>query len=182
MRTIILSIAIRLLIPLFLFFSLYILFRGHNHPGGGFIGGLIGSIGFIFHAMVHGPQHTVNTFLRFNFYGYQLQPTQSRSIYLMRMMRVNRWRKRKRHYLERRNRNRSLIHIEPIDLIAAGLFISSISGMLGLFLQKPYMAAQWLNIYLPFLGRPGTPLLFDIGVYVLVMGVVLKITFVMSEE
>jgi multicomponent Na+:H+ antiporter subunit B len=182
MRTIILSIAIRLLIPLFLFFSLYILFRGHNYPGGGFIGGLIGSIGFIFHAMAHGPQHTVNTFVRINFYGSQHQPNQSRSIYLMRMLRVNRWRKRKRHYLERRNRSQRLFHIEPIDLIAAGLFIAATSGMLGLFTQEPYMTAHWLNFYLPFLGRPGTPLLFDIGVYLLVMGVVLKITFVMSEE
>ncbi|MFD2244884.1 MnhB domain-containing protein [Pontibacter ruber] len=182
MRTIILSIAIRLLIPLFLFFSLYILFRGHNHPGGGFIGGLIGSIGFIFHAMVHGPQHTVNTFFRINFYGYQHQPTQSRSIYLMRMMRVNRWRKRKRHYLERRNRNRGLLHIEPIDLIAAGLFVATTSGMLGLFLQEPFMTARWVSFYLPFLGRLGTPLLFDTGVYLLVMGIVLKITFVMAEE
>lgn len=182
MRTIILSIAIRLLIPVFLFFSLYILFRGHSHPGGGFIGGLIGSIGFIFHAMAHGPQHTVNTFFRINFYGYQHQPRQSRSLYLMRMMRVNRWRKRKRNYLERRNRNKRVMHVEPIDLMAAGLFIAAMSGIPALFFQQPYMTASWLPFDLPFLGSLGTPLLFDTGVYVLVMGVVLKITFVMSEE
>jgi multicomponent Na+:H+ antiporter subunit B len=39
-----------------------------------------------------------------------------------------------------------------------------------------------MDFYLPLLGRPGTPILFDVGVYLLVMGVVMKITFIMSEE
>jgi multicomponent Na+:H+ antiporter subunit B len=34
--------------------SIYILLRGHNEPGGGFIGGLIGALGVIVFALAHG--------------------------------------------------------------------------------------------------------------------------------
>ncbi len=36
-----------LLMPFLLFFSVFMLLRGHNEPGGGFIGGLIASSAFI---------------------------------------------------------------------------------------------------------------------------------------
>lgn len=35
-------------------FSVYILLRGHNAPGGGFIGGLIAGVGLLFYAIAHG--------------------------------------------------------------------------------------------------------------------------------
>lgn len=35
-------------------YSLYILLRGHNAPGGGFIGGLIGGVGLLFYAIGRG--------------------------------------------------------------------------------------------------------------------------------
>ena len=38
--------------------SLFVLLRGHNEPGGGFIGGLIGALGFVFHAIALGPAAT----------------------------------------------------------------------------------------------------------------------------
>ena len=41
MRSLILQTATRSLLPLLLLFSLFILLRGHNEPGGGFIGGLL---------------------------------------------------------------------------------------------------------------------------------------------
>jgi multicomponent Na+:H+ antiporter subunit B len=62
MRTPILQTAINLLMPLFFLFSLYLLFRGHNEPGGGFIGGLIGGIAFVFHAMVFDSRITLKVF------------------------------------------------------------------------------------------------------------------------
>ncbi|GGF99831.1 MnhB domain-containing protein [Pontibacter amylolyticus] len=180
MKTIVLATAIRILIPLFIIFSVYTLFRGHNHPGGGFIGGLIGSIAFVFHTMTHGPQHTVDTFLKLNLYGYPRQPNQSRSLYLMRMMRVNVWRRRKmaRHP----DMKHHMVRIESVYIIATGLFLAVTSGVLGLLSGQPFMHAYWTDFYIPVLGKPGTPILFDLGVYLLVIGVVLKITFVMSEE
>lgn len=38
--------------------SVLVLLRGHNEPGGGFIGGLIGALGFIFHAIALGAEAT----------------------------------------------------------------------------------------------------------------------------
>lgn len=43
----ILSRAGRLLFPLLLFLSLLVLYRGHNLPGGGFIGGLLAAASFL---------------------------------------------------------------------------------------------------------------------------------------
>lgn len=54
MNSIILTAATRLLVALLLVFSVYMLLRGHNLPGGGFIGGLIGSTGFILYAIAQG--------------------------------------------------------------------------------------------------------------------------------
>ncbi len=57
-NSIILNAATRLLTALLLVFSVYMLLRGHNLPGGGFIGGLIGSTGFILYAIAQGAQAT----------------------------------------------------------------------------------------------------------------------------
>ncbi len=58
MKTIIIDVAIKVLVPLFFFFSMYMFFRGHNSPGGGFIAGLICSIPFIVHAITFGSAAT----------------------------------------------------------------------------------------------------------------------------
>ncbi|MFO7923103.1 MAG: Na+/H+ antiporter subunit B [Bacteroidales bacterium] len=133
MKTPILQTAINMLMPLFFLFSLYLLFRGHNEPGGGFIGGLIGGIAFVFHAMVFDSRVTLRVF-----------------------------------------------RLNPVRLIAVGLFLALFSGFISMFFGDPFMTAQWAGFYLPVIGRPGTPLLFDTGVYILVIGVVLQITFTMS--
>ena len=57
-NSIILTAATRLLCALLLLFSIYMLWRGHNLPGGGFIGGLIGSTGFILYAIAKGAKAT----------------------------------------------------------------------------------------------------------------------------
>ena len=51
MNSIILRSGTRYLTGLLLIFSLYMLYRGHNEPGGGFIGGLIGATGFVLYAI-----------------------------------------------------------------------------------------------------------------------------------
>lgn len=54
MNSVILNAASRALVALLLLFSVYMALRGHNLPGGGFIGGLIGATGFIIYAIAHG--------------------------------------------------------------------------------------------------------------------------------
>jgi len=51
MTSLILSTATRFLLPLLLLFSMFVLLRGHNEPGGGFIGGLIAAAAFALHAI-----------------------------------------------------------------------------------------------------------------------------------
>lgn len=133
MKTPILQTVINLLMPLFFIFSLYLLFRGHNEPGGGFIGGLIASIAFVFHAMVFDSRVTIRIF-----------------------------------------------RLNPVRLIAIGLSIAILSAFIGLMGGEPFMTALWADFYLPIIGKPGTPVLFDVGVFILVIGVVLQITFTMS--
>ena len=48
MNSVILKIASQILEPLFLVVSVWLLLRGHNYPGGGFIGGLIAGSALIF--------------------------------------------------------------------------------------------------------------------------------------
>ncbi len=54
MNSIILRVGTRYLAGILVLFSLYMLIRGHNEPGGGFIGGLIGSTSFVLYAIACG--------------------------------------------------------------------------------------------------------------------------------
>jgi len=54
MNSTILRTATRVLVPLFLLMSLLILWRGHNAPGGGFIGGLMAVIAVALYALAEG--------------------------------------------------------------------------------------------------------------------------------
>lgn len=54
MNSLILMAGSRILVALLLVFSVFMLQRGHNLPGGGFIGGLIGAVGFVIYAIACG--------------------------------------------------------------------------------------------------------------------------------
>jgi len=55
----ILQTATRLIGPLALLYACYMALKGHNEPGGGFIGGLIAAVGLIVVRIAHGPQALV---------------------------------------------------------------------------------------------------------------------------
>ena len=54
MDSLILRTAARVIMPLQLAFSIVLLLRGHNEPGGGFIGGLVAACGIALHGVAHG--------------------------------------------------------------------------------------------------------------------------------
>jgi multicomponent Na+:H+ antiporter subunit B len=57
--SLILRTSARLLLVTCVLLSIFILVRGHNEPGGGFIGGLIGALGVIVYALAHGRARTL---------------------------------------------------------------------------------------------------------------------------
>jgi multicomponent Na+:H+ antiporter subunit B len=52
--SLIFRVAARLLVPVLLVFSIFMLLRGHNHPGGGFVGGLVAGSAFVLYALAAG--------------------------------------------------------------------------------------------------------------------------------
>lgn len=52
--SLILRVATRLLFPLLLLFSVFMMLRGHNLPGGGFVGGLVAASAFVLYALAAG--------------------------------------------------------------------------------------------------------------------------------
>ncbi len=135
MRSIILSTAARYLMPLLFIFSIFLLLRGHNEIGGGFVGGLVAAASVILYTIAHDVAAA-----------------------------------------------RQLILIDPRTLVGLGLFTALISGLLPVVSGKPFMTGIWIQNPLPILGKVGTPLLFDLGVYLVVIGMTLLIIFTLAEE
>ncbi|MDX5362552.1 MAG: DUF4040 domain-containing protein [Pseudazoarcus pumilus] len=103
--------------------SLILLWRGHNLPGGGFIGGLVGAIGFILLVLSFGNRTA-----------------------------------------------RELMWTSPPRLIGAGLGIALLAGLLGILAGQPFLTGLWFS---PAGVKLGTPLLFDLGVFLTVFGSVM---------
>lgn len=73
-----------------------------------------------------------------------------------------------------------LIGYKPMALIPLGLGIASIAMFMPVFLGYPVMTGLWVEEPIPVIGMLGTALLFDLGVYLVVIGVVLTILFTIS--
>jgi multicomponent Na+:H+ antiporter subunit B len=132
MNSLILLTSSRIVLPVAMLFSVYVLLRGHNEPGGGFVGGLIAAAGIAVHSLPRGR----NALLR-------------------------------------------LLRVSPKTLIGAGLALALLSGLPGLLLTEPYLKHQWV---FPG-GLPlSTTLIFDIGVYLSVVGAVLTFLAYYLEE
>jgi multicomponent Na+:H+ antiporter subunit B len=118
-----------------LLFSVFILVRGHNEPGGGFVGGLVAATAFALVLLSEGLAEA-----------------------------------------------RRLLRLDPLALVAAGLFVALASGVPPLLRAWPFMTGLWLKVPLPVVGKVGSPVVFDVGVYLVVLGIVLAILFALAEE
>ena len=135
MTSLILSTATRYLMPLLLLFSIFLLLRGHNEPGGGFVGGLTAAAAFALFAIAEG-----------------VAPA------------------------------RRMLYLHPRTVLGIGLFLAASAGLLSMTIGLPYMTGLWSSLELPAIGKLGTPLLFDVGVYLVVLGMVLMIVFELAEK
>jgi multicomponent Na+:H+ antiporter subunit B len=79
---------------------------------------------------------------------------------------------------------RKLLRFDPRDVTAAGLAIALLSGIPALFSGHAFLTGTWWRVPLPSGGTLdiGTPLVFDIGVYFVVLGVLLTLVFSLAEE
>jgi multicomponent Na+:H+ antiporter subunit B len=78
---------------------------------------------------------------------------------------------------------RQALRIQPQALIGAGLLIAVGSGLVGLLVGDPLLTGQWWTLDLPGISFDlGTPLIFDIGVYLVVLGATLTMVLTLAEE
>jgi multicomponent Na+:H+ antiporter subunit B len=136
MRGVILATATTYLMPVLLLFSLFLLLRGHNEPGGGFAGGLVAAA-FVLLSISSGVAVA-----------------------------------------------RRALQVDPRTLVGLGLVVMLASGLVApLLFGDPYLTSYWQKIPVgSYEVALGTPLLFDIGVYLGVAGTILLITFALEEE
>jgi multicomponent Na+:H+ antiporter subunit B len=79
---------------------------------------------------------------------------------------------------------REALRIDSRTLIGLGLTVAIGSGIVPLVQGLPFMTGLWTEITLPVFGTLalGTPVFFDVGVYLLVVGVTLTILLPLREE
>jgi len=135
MTSTILQTATRVLMPVLLLFAIFLLLRGHNQPGGGFVGGLVVASSFVLYSIAFGV-----------------------------------------------DAGRRALLVRPATLLGVGPLIALTSGLPAVIAGQPFMTALWIEVPL---GRTavalGTPLVFDVGVFLAVIGVVVTIVFTLSE-
>jgi len=73
-----------------------------------------------------------------------------------------------------------ILRYKPLTLIPIGLGIATLSMFMPVFFGLPVMTGLWLDEPIPVIGMIGSALFFDLGVYLVVIGVVLTILFTIS--
>ncbi len=73
-----------------------------------------------------------------------------------------------------------ILRYDPLTLIPVGLAIATLSMFLPVFFGLPVMTGLWFEQPIPVIGMIGSALFFDLGVYLVVIGVVLTILFTIS--
>jgi len=68
-----------------------------------------------------------------------------------------------------------ILRRKPLSLIPIGLCAAALSVVLPLAFGLPPMTGMWFEQPVPVIGMVGSALFFDIGVYLVVIGVVLTI-------
>lgn len=77
---------------------------------------------------------------------------------------------------------RKLLRIAPETIIPFGLSLSIGSALVGPLIGQDFFMGIWDYTPIPVVGKIGTPLVFDIGVYFVVLGVTLTFLFNLSDE
>ncbi|GAB4121648.1 MAG: Na+/H+ antiporter subunit B [Acidobacteriota bacterium] len=138
MESVLLRGAAILVVPVQLVLSVFLLLRGHNEPGGGFIGGLVAAGAILLWGI-------------------------SRDF----------------------DAARRMLWLQPETWLGLGVLVAVGSAFAGPVAGLPVLTGLWAGEIpgVPLLGdvKLGTPLYFDLGVYLVVVGVVTRMAFSLAE-
>lgn len=133
MSTLVLRAASRVIWPLMVVLSIYLLVRGHDAVGGGFIAALVAGLA-----------------IALRYFAAEGNP----------------------------------ISLSPLVVLGTGLGLAVASGLGGYALEGSFLGSLSLSWTLPIVGdvHVATSLIFDVGVYLVVIGLVLSIISSMGED
>ncbi|TYP87105.1 Na+/H+ antiporter subunit A [Blastococcus xanthinilyticus] len=136
-RSLVLEVVTRLLFHAILVLSVFLLFAGHNAPGGGFAGGLVAGLALVLRYLAGGR--------------YELG---------------------------------AAAPVDPGVLLGLGLLLAGGTGVVGLALGAEVLETAYFEATVPVLGHVTlvTALFFDIGVYLVVVGLVLDVLRSLGAE
>lgn len=136
-RSVVFEVVTRFVFHAMVVVALYLLFAGHNQPGGGFAAGLVVGIALIVRYLAGGR--------------YELSEA---------------------------------LPVQPGLLLGLGLFLSAGTGLLALVLGGSALRSVILHLHVPLLGdvKLVTALFFDLGVFLVVVGLVLDILRSLGAE
>lgn len=118
-------------------FSFFLLFAGHNAPGGGFVGGLVAGAALVLRYLDGGSAAVGNT-----------------------------------------------LRVEAPVLLGSGLVLAGLTGTASLVAGSAFLESAKATFEVPVLGevKASSSLPFDIGVYLVVFGVVLMVLRTLGAE
>ncbi|MEZ0163170.1 Na+/H+ antiporter subunit A [Kineococcus sp. LSe6-4] len=129
-RSVVFEVVTRLTFHAIVVLSLYLVFAGHNQPGGGFAGGLVAGLALVVRYLAGG-RHEFNT----------------------------------------------AVPVNAGWLLGSGLFLSAGTGLVGILIGQGVLQTAVIEFGVPVLGdvKLVTSVFFDIGVYLLVVGLVVDV-------
>jgi len=136
-RSVILSVGVDAVFHTIVLFSLFLLFAGHNAPGGGFVGGLVAGTALVLRWADDGVAGV-----------------------------------------------RTTLRVDPATLLGAGMALAALTGVVPVLLGSSLLESGLLELDLPALGKVKTTsaLPFDIGVYLVVVGIVSMILRTLGDD
>ena len=132
MNTLIFRTIAPLLVVVMLVFSVFVTLRGHNEPGGGFIGGLIAASAIAIYGMALGAVAT-----------------------------------------------RRAMRVDPLAVAGFGVVLAACAGLLSLPFDLPFLTGLWTQV---FGTDVSTPMIFDIGVYFVVLGTISAVALGLEDD
>ncbi len=136
-RSLILDTTVRLVFDAAVVLSIYLLFAGHNQPGGGFVGGLVAAAAVALLYIAGGTDDVL-----------------------------------------------SMLRVRPSNLLSAGLAVAAGTALVPLALGNAPLDQQAVAWHFEVLGtvKLTTATVFDTGVYLIVVGLVLMIFEALGDD